>query len=110
VTAVLVIGGVVLLAMMCLSWYGAVTLPGNARVPIHFGLSYNNFVPKRVGLVIHPAAGAVVFLISAVVIPVNSASGASSHAPPYLFFPVIMCVLLVVQAGAIRVARRRSGA
>jgi 4-amino-4-deoxy-L-arabinose transferase-like glycosyltransferase len=108
VTAALVIGGVVLLAMVCVSWYGAVTLPSDARVPIHFGVSYNNFVSKRIGLVMHPAAGAVVFVISAVVIQGHSANGASK-APPYVIFPILMCVLLAVQLGAIRVARRKVG-
>ena len=36
-TAVLVIGGVLLLAMFGVSWYGWVTLPADALVPIHFG-------------------------------------------------------------------------
>jgi hypothetical protein len=107
-TAALVIGGVVLLAMICVSWYGAVILPSDARVPIHFGVSYNNFVSKRVGLVIHPVAGAVVFLLSAFVSHGNSAHGASSKALPHVLPVIIMCVLLAVQVGAIRVARRRS--
>lgn len=108
-TAALVIGGVVLLAMICVSWYGAVTLPGDARVPIHFGVSYNNFVSKRVGLVLHPAAGAVFFVIFAFVGHGHSASGTSSKAPPHVILPIVMCVLLVVQVGAIRVARRKAG-
>jgi 4-amino-4-deoxy-L-arabinose transferase-like glycosyltransferase len=107
-TAVL-IGGVVLLAMICVSWYGAVTLPSNARVPIHFGVSYNNFVSKRLGLIVHPAVGALLFLISAFVGHGHAAHGASAKAPPLIFLPIIMCVLLVVQVGAITVARRRSG-
>ena len=56
---VLAIGGVVLLAMIGVSWYGWVTLPADAQVPIHFGASYNDFVDKRLGLVVHPAAGAL---------------------------------------------------
>ena len=63
--ASLVIGGMVLLAMVGVSCYGWVTLPADARVPIHFGAGF--------------------------------------------FFPVVMCVLLIVQAGAIKVARSRSG-
>ena len=110
-TAALVISGVILLAMIGVSWYGAVTLPADARVPIHFGISYNNFVPKRVGLVLHPALGALVFLIIGLVSHGKPAAGTSSHgAPPPVILPIIMGVLLVVQIGAIRVARRRSGA
>jgi hypothetical protein len=108
VTVALVIGGVILLAMIGVSWYGAVTLPGDARVPIHFGVSYNNFVPKRAGLVMHPAAGAVVLLLLAFASHGNSANGASSRALPHVLPVIIMCVLLAVQVGAIRVARRRS--
>jgi hypothetical protein len=63
--ASLVIGGVILLAMIGVSCYGWVTLPANARVPIHFGAGYNNFVPKGLGLVMHPAAGVVTYVISA---------------------------------------------
>lgn len=104
----LAIGGAVLVAMICVSCYGAVTLPRDARVPIHFGVSYNNFVSKRVGLVMHPAVAAVVFLILVFTTHGHSANGAPSKAPPHVFLPIILCVLLVVQVGAIWVARRRS--
>jgi hypothetical protein len=110
VTAALVISGVILLAMIGVSWYGAVTLPADARVPIHFGVSYNNFVSKRAGLIMHPAAGALIFLIIGLVSHGQPATGTSSHGPPPVILPIIMCVLLVVQIGAIRVARRKSGA
>ena len=106
-TAVLVIGGVILLAMVCVSCYGAVTLPSDARVPIHFAGSYNNFVPKRIGLVIHPAAGVVVFLLSVFVGHGHTVNGAPSKALPHVFTVIILCLLLAVQAGAIRMARRR---
>jgi len=112
VTAALVIGGVILLAMIGVSWYGAVTLPADARVPIHFGVSYNNFVPKRAGLIMHPAAGALIFVIIGIVSHGQPATSTSSHGapPPPIILPIIMGVLLVVQIGAIRVARRKSGA
>jgi len=110
VTAALGIGGVALLAMICVSLYGAVTLPSDARVPIHFGVSYNNFVPKRVGLVVHPAVAAVVLLISALLLHGHSVNGTSSKAHADVILPIAMCVLLVVQVGAIWVARRRASA
>jgi hypothetical protein len=112
VTAALGIGGAALLAMICVSCYGAVTLPSDARVPVHFGVSYNNFVPKRVGLVIHPAAGALIFLISAFAQHAHPANGTPPKAHPlhYVILPVILCVLLVVQVGAIRLARRQASA
>jgi hypothetical protein len=102
--AVLVVGGLVLLAMIGVSVYGWVTLPADARVPIHFGAGYNNFVSKGLGLVVHPAAGAVLLVVS-IVTTHNAAKAASA----VYIFPVIMCVLLIVQVGAIKVARSRSG-
>ena len=107
-TAALVVGGAVLLAMICVSCYGAVTLPSDARVPIHFGISYNYYVSKRVGLVMHPAVAAVVFLLTAFVRHGNSANRASSGPLPHVFPVIIMCVLLAAQVGAVWVARRRS--
>ena len=109
-TATLAIGGAILLAMICVSCYGAVTLPSDASVPIHFGISYNYYVSKRVGLVTHPAVAAALFLLTAFVRHDNSANGASSKALPDVIPVIIMCVLLAVQIGAIRVARRKSAA
>jgi hypothetical protein len=102
--ASLVIGGVVLLAMIGVSCYGWVTLPADARVPIHFGAGYNNFVPKGVGLIVHPFAGVLVFVISAA----TTRNPAKASSAVYII-PVVMCVLLIVQVGAIKVARGRSG-
>jgi hypothetical protein len=59
-TAALAVGGAIWVAMVCVSGYGWVTLPSDARVPVHFGVTYNNFVPKPAGLIMHPVAGAVV--------------------------------------------------
>jgi hypothetical protein len=104
----IVIGGVILLAMGSASCYGWVTLPADARVPVHFGVAaYNNFMPKRIGLVIHPAAGALVYVIILV-----SRSAHANHGPALtmeVILPLVMCLLLAVQVGAIRIARRRSG-
>jgi hypothetical protein len=102
--AALVFGGVVLLAMIGVSCYGWVTLPADARVPIHFGAGYNNFVPKGVGLIMHPAAGVLVFVLS-VVRPHDPGKAT----PAAYIFPIVMCILLAVQVGAIKVARSRSG-
>jgi hypothetical protein len=97
--AVLVIGGVLLLAMIGVSCYGWVTLPADARVPIHFGAGYNNFVSKRLGLIMHPAAGVLLYVISALT------THHSSKSSPAFILPLLMCVLLAVQIGAIKVAR-----
>jgi hypothetical protein len=103
-TAALVIGGVILLAMFGVSGYGWVTLPADARVPVHFGVGYNNFVPKRLGLILHPAAGVLAYVVLAVTITRHSAKSS----PPEFILPLIMCVVLAVQIGAIKVARGRS--
>jgi hypothetical protein len=106
VIAGLVIGGLVWLAMVGALYYGWVTLPAGARVPVHGAGGYNNFVPKRIGLFLHPAAGALVYLIIIV------ASAHATHGrslPREVLLPLVMCLLLAVQAGAIRTARRRSG-
>jgi hypothetical protein len=108
VTAELAIGAVGLLVMIGVSWYGWVTLPSDARVPIHFSIQYNNFVPKRIGLIVHPAVGAVVLVLLASVGRVRS--GTSSHNPSGVILLATMGVLVIVQLGAIRVARRNARA
>jgi hypothetical protein len=105
----LVVGAVVLLAMIGVSWHGFVSLPANARVPVHWGpTSYNSFVSKRLGLVIHPAAGALVYVILVATQSVEAGHGRPTT-PLEVILPLVMCLLLVVQAGAIRVARTRAG-
>jgi hypothetical protein len=101
-TPALIIGGVLLLVMVGVSWYGWVALPADARVPIHFGAGYNNFVSKRFGLIIHPAAGVLVYVVTA------AATHHSSKSAPVFIGPLLMGVTLVVQIGAINVARTRS--
>jgi hypothetical protein len=52
----------------------------------------------------HPAAGVLVYVISAL-----ATHHPSSKSSPAFFIPLIMCVLLAVQIGAIKVARSKSG-
>jgi hypothetical protein len=105
----LVLGALVLLAMIGVSWYGWVTLPADALVPVHFGAGYKNFVPKRYGLVIHPAAGALVYVLLGLTGRAASSGGRSAVSLASVILPIVMCLVLAVQAGAIRVARRRVG-
>jgi hypothetical protein len=106
VTVGLAIGGAILLAMVGVSWYGWVTLPGDARVPTHFGpVSYNNFQPKRVALVIYPVTGAVCLLILTLV----GRGSRAHHGALYIILPIAMAVILITEAGAIRAARRGPG-
>jgi hypothetical protein len=105
----LAIGGVMLLAIICVAWYGWVSLPSDALVPVHWGGTYNNFVSKRIGLAVHVAAGVVTYLILAVTSAANAAHARPARLPLDIILPIVMCLLLVTQVGAIRVARRRSG-
>jgi hypothetical protein len=107
--AALAIGAVLLCAMLCVSWYGWITLPADARVPVHFGVRYNNFVSKPFGLAMYPAGGLLVYLILTFVAHANTVNGGSGNLTPYVGFPCGMAVILVTQIGAIWVARRQSG-
>ena len=58
-TAAIVIGALLLLAMVGISVYGAITLPSDARIPLHYGIgSYGNFASKTV-LVVALEYGAI---------------------------------------------------
>jgi hypothetical protein len=107
--ASLVIGGVLLLAMVAASGWAAVTLPPDARIPIHFGSDEHCYwVPKRAGLVAWPAAGAVCYAILG---GFSASSVASNWVPGVraVLTPAVVCVLLGFQAGALVLARRRRG-
>jgi hypothetical protein len=105
-----VISGVLLAVMIGISWYGADTLPPDARIPIHYGLgAYNNFVSKTTGLIVWPAVGAlavaVVAAISAHAIkPNNSGAGLV----PHIILPILLLVIAGAQWGAISVARKNA--
>jgi hypothetical protein len=58
----LAISGLLVVTMIGISCYGAVTLPPDARIPLHRGFgNYDNFASKTVGLIAWPIAGAVIF-------------------------------------------------
>ena len=104
--ASLVVGGVFLLAMIVASAWAAVTLPAGARIAIHCGsVEHCYLAPKRAGLVIWPALGAVAF-------GVLGGIAASSLAADWVagvrdvLVPAVLGVLLAFQAGALVLARR----
>jgi hypothetical protein len=106
VTASLVIGGVFLLAMIVASVWAAVTLPAGARIAIHCGFVEHCYLaPKRAGLVIWPALGAVAF-------GALGGAAASSLAADWVagvrdvLVPAVLGVLLAFQVGALVLARR----
>jgi hypothetical protein len=102
----LIIGGALLLAMICVSLYGAVVLPPGAQMPVHFGpAGYNRWVPKNTGLILHPAFGVVVYAIIAVTIRDHQTHGGLS---PATGLSVALGVVLIAQIGAVTVALARS--
>jgi hypothetical protein len=102
------IGGVELLLMILVSVYGAVTLPPGARIPLHWGGTYDNFRSRRTGLIVWPAAAAGLLVVLAVVGGLRS-HGQSAGGVIRFLLPTVLGVLLLAQAGAISAARRRSG-
>ena len=108
--ASLAVGGVFLLAMIAASVRAAVTLPANARIALHFGSVERCYLaPKRAGLVIWPAAGAVVLGALGAI----AASRLAADWVPGLrdvLVPAVLCVLAAFQAGALVMAKRAAGA
>jgi hypothetical protein len=107
--AALAVGGVLLAVMIAASGYAAVILPGDARIPLHFG-SHERvlLVAKRAGLVIWPAAGAVLY---GVLGGVSASSLAAGWVPGVrdVLMPAAMCVVLGFQAGALVLAAQDQG-
>jgi hypothetical protein len=106
VVASLAVGGVLLLAMIAASGRAAVTLASDARVPLHFGSAEHCYwAPKRLGLVIWPVAGAVVFGVLGGVAVSTLAAGWVPGVRDVIT-PAVLCVLLGFQVGALALARR----
>jgi hypothetical protein len=109
VVASLVIGGVLLLAMIAVSGWAAVTLAPDARIPIHFGsVEHCYWAAKRAGLVIWPVVGTLCYGI----LGGFSASSVASNWVPGLrgvLMPAVMCVVLGFQIGALVLARKGQG-
>jgi hypothetical protein len=104
--ASLVVGGVFLLAMIVASARAAVTLPSGARIAIHCGFVEHCYLaPKRAGLVIWPALGAVAFGVLGGIAASSLAAGWVAGVRDVLV-PATLGVLLAFQAGALVLARR----
>lgn len=99
----LVVEGLLVLAMVIVSLYGARSLPAGAQVPIHFGGSYNNWVPKPLGLIIWPGVGIAVSVL------LNVLARAEEGSLLEIILPIVLAVGLAVQLGAIKAARTRNG-
>jgi hypothetical protein len=102
----LVLGGVLLLAMIVASGRAAVTLPVQARIPVHCGsVEHCYLASKRAGLVIWPAVGAVLF---GTLGGITGSSLAADWVPGVrdVLTPAVMTVALAFQIGALVLARR----
>jgi hypothetical protein len=100
------VGGVLLLAMIVASGWGAVRLAADARIPVHFGSAEHCLlVSKRAGLVVWPAAGAVCYGVLGAI----ADGGMAANWVPGLrdvLVPAVIGVLLGFQAGALVLAGR----
>jgi hypothetical protein len=102
----LIIGGALLLAIICVSLYGASALPPGAQVPVHFGPGgYNRWVPKNIGLTMWPAMGAVVFVIIVVAVHGHQTHGGLG---PVFGLSIALGVMLVTHIGALAIALGQS--
>jgi hypothetical protein len=101
--------GVFLLAMVALSAYGEVTLPPQARVPVHWAGRYDNFRSKRQGLLTYPVISAGLYGLLALLSQIRS-RGHSAGSVLSVVLPIVMCVIFVTEIGAISTARRPAGA
>jgi hypothetical protein len=104
-------GAVILAAMIAIAAYGAVTLPPDARVPIHHGIgSYNNFVPKTAGLIVWPAGEALIY---AILVGVSQGALKPNHAgrpAALVIMPIVLALVCAFEWGAISAARRNTAA
>ncbi len=105
----LIIDGVLLVAIVGLSVYGAVTLPAGAQLPMRYRLGgYTNWMPKSAVLLAWPALGVAVFVVMLT-------AGRSQHAgggrglPLSAGLTVVLALMLVNHVGAVRAALNRGG-
>ena len=102
----LIIGGALLLAMICVSLYGAAALPPGAQMPVHFGPGgYNRWVPRNTALILHPAIGAVMYAIIVASVRDHQTHG---RLGPAAGLSIALGVVLIAQIGALAVALTRS--
>jgi len=99
--------GIVVLALVAISIYGARTLPPGSMVPVHHGIGgWNNWQPKKLALIIWPATGVLVF---GILIAASSSASSSGKTTPAVIAPIVLLVIAFSYYGAIRAAIRQSG-
>ena len=106
----LVISGLLVVAMIGISCYGAITLPSDARIPLHYGLgSYNNFASRNVGLIVWPAGGILIFgLLTAVSVHAIKPNHPGGGGAALIIMPIVLVIVAGFQWGAISLARRNA--
>jgi hypothetical protein len=106
----LTVGGLLVLAMIAVSVRGWLTLPSDARVPIHHGIrGYGNYLSKTAGLLIWPSSGIVIYGLYIVVFAEDLATHYRGTGVPLLILPAVLVVLIAGQIGALRAADKGSG-
>jgi hypothetical protein len=92
--------GVVVLAMVGISLWGAKALPPGALLPLHHGIGgYGNWKPKAIGLITYPVVG--LFLGG-----ITAATATSSDPAAAILLPIAMLAITFGQYRAIQVALR----
>ena len=99
----LIIGGALEIAIICVSLYGAATLPPGAQLPVHGAGGYNRWLPKSIGLAFWPVLGVVAYLIILV-----TGHSQQVHGSPAVGLSIALGVMLVAQIGALARARSRA--
>jgi len=102
-----VASGIVVLALVAISVYGARTLPPGSMVPVHHGIGgWNNWQPKKLALIVWPATGVLVF---GILLAASSTASASGKTTPAVIAPIVLLVVAFSYYNAIRAALRQSG-
>lgn len=97
---------VLVVAMLGVSGFGALALPPGAEVPVDFipGAA-SNWVPKTVGLVLWPAVGVTVYVMTGVVAAAHE--GADARAGVTFALALVLLAQAVAVSLAVLHARRR---
>jgi hypothetical protein len=99
-----VVDAVLVIAMVCLSGWGALRLPPDARVPVHFGRwSPHTAVPKAPGLVLWVAVGVVTYLAAGVL-----GAQRTADLTARVGLTLALATILVTQAVAVGLAVARN--
>jgi hypothetical protein len=97
--------GVVVLAMVGMSLWGAKVLPSGALIPLHLGVGgYGNWRPKVISLVAYPAIGLLVTGIA-----VATRSSGSTDKPVIVPFALVILAFAQYKAISVAISRSRLG-